>query len=57
MYQPRELIEAVNEQIDMRKQELEMLQGQLLNQEIEVKVVERGTCKVGVLSKVSAIFG
>ena len=43
MYQPRELIEAVNEQIEVRKQQLEMMQTELCNQEIEVKVVERGT--------------
>lgn len=55
MYQPRELIEAVNEQIEVRKQQLEMMQTELCNQEIEVKVVERGTCHVGVLSEISEI--
>ena len=55
MYQPLELIEAVNEQIEVRKQQLEMMQTELCNQEIEVKVVERGTCHVGVLSEISEI--
>ena len=57
MYQPRELIEAVNEQIEMRKQQLEMMKTELCNQEIEVKVVERGMCYIGVLSEISEIVG
>lgn len=57
MYEPRGLIEAVKEQVEMRRQQLEMLQTDLCNQEIEVKVVERELCHVGVLSEVSKIVG